>query len=73
MAGISFAETIIILVVVLIVFAVARLPDLGVTFDRVADVTRTAAQIVEAEISSAPELPAPDERATGSRPPRERE
>lgn len=73
MVGIDFGETVIILVVVLIVFAVARLPDLGVTFDRVADATRTAAQIVEAEITSTPELPAPEDRGPAPRRPSERE
>jgi Sec-independent protein translocase protein TatA len=46
---------------VLIVFGVTRLPEIGVTLDRVVDVTRSAAQFVEAETRGTPELPAPRE------------
>lgn len=71
MPGIDFKETGIILLVTLLVFAVARLPEFGLTLDRVVDATKTAAQVVEAEITKAPELPAPDDDGRGTRSSRE--
>jgi Sec-independent protein translocase protein TatA len=62
MDGLSVGETIIVMLIVLIVFGLTRLPDIGVTLDRVTDATRAAANIVEAEITGAPQLTSPKAR-----------